>query len=278
MNLTATGLLGYAVSRRWWTLTAVAPAPTVTISGTSRLSSASSTTIKATVVDISQGTFAWSCVVNGTVCPSLANATAFTLMIAAGAPVGSYTITYSYRGEYNSSLNLTVVASSVPTVRVFHTSAPLSASPLLVYLSSQRVLLGSLVQYAGNSVTYSWYVNGNMLSNASSIGIGATVLSSTALANVGSPQTQIRNTISLRVASSANQEHYGEASVVVVVVETISANLIAALSLSNAAFATALTDKILFTPVITPALTTASSPLGATVAYAFSFYDAVGGK
>ncbi|CUG87118.1 astacin metallopeptidase, putative [Bodo saltans] len=278
LNLTATGLVATQVSRRSWSFSAVAPTPTVSVSGTARLSSNSSTVIRATIA-LHSVPSKRTRTQHHSPCRTgrVADATIAGLTIPVGSPVGSYTITFTYRGLYNSSLNLTVVSDAIPIVRVFYSGTPLSATPTLMYLSSQRILLGSLVQFSGN-VTYSWSVNGNSVSSASNIGVDATTLTSTPLADIGSTSAQVKNTVTLRVASAANQELYGEASLTIVIVEQFNAALTVVRDPNNAAFATGLTDKLLFTAAVTPALTTTTSPSGAIISYALSFYDDVGAK
>jgi trimeric autotransporter adhesin len=281
LNLTATGLLASQRSTKTWTFKAVAPAPTVSITengATVRMSNTQTITINAKVIDVVTGASNWSCtVISGTACPSLTNSTSSALIIPSGSPVGTFTITYTYRTSYTSSLNLTVVAGEIPYVRIITPSGALASNPMLVYLRKQNVLLTSVVQFTGN-VTFSWTVNSNTTSasTTSSLALPASSLLTTLLANVNAANNDNVNTIRVKATSTADSSVYGEATISVIVVEDITVSL--TVTSGAATSAAALASTLTFVPTTTPSLTAANAPLGATLQYYIVFYDTVASR
>lgn len=280
LNLTAIGLRSNQVARKSWTFTAVAPTPTVTIrqNGASlRVSTSQLVTITARVIDVvSGGSGTWSCsVISGTTCPDITNATSTQLIIAAGSEAGSYTIVFTYRGTYTSSLTLTLVSGEIPYVRIVAPIfGPLATVPQLVYLNNQKILLSTIMKFSGN-VTYAWTVNDNttVISNKSTLSLAASSLVATTLANLQSNPTE--TTISVRATSDAS-DAYGEATITVVVVQPLTFGLTVANG--AASFAEGLIDKLTLTPTSNPSMTTSTTPLGASLQYSFVFFDTVSGR
>lgn len=278
LNLTATGLKSTQVSMRTWTFHVIAPTPKVSITGsgaTMRIPNTRSVTVKATVTDVTTGTYSWSCVnVSGT-CPVLTNATSSVLYIASGEAAGTYLITYTYRGMYNSTLNLTIIAGEIPYVRILvPSSGVLNANPV-AFLNSQTIFLGSLVTFS-SAVTYEWTINADttVKSNTSTLSLKASMLTSSSLSEISSSNYN-ENTISLKVTSNASSTVYGEASIVVVVVESVSVTLSIAKQ-GGGTTAEGLNDKLIFTP--TSAATATNSPFGASFAYSIVYYDNVSNR
>ncbi len=280
LNLTATGLKSSQIAKRSWTFKAVAPTPTVTIrqNGASlRVSTSQIVTISAKVIDVmTGGSGSWTCsVINGTTCPDLTNSTSTQLIIGSGSEAGSYTIVFTYRGTYTSSLTLTIVSGEIPFVRIIAPSnGPLATVPQLVYLSNQKILLSSVVKFSGN-VTIAWTVNDNttVISAKSTLSLAASSLPTTTLADLESNPTE--TTIYMR-ATSTTSDAYGEATITVVVVQPLTFGL----TVSNGAklFAEGLVDKVTLAPTSNPSMTTSTTPLGASLQFSFVFFDNVSGK
>jgi hypothetical protein len=285
LRVTATGLVSNQTATTTWTLTPKAPEPTVSITGSGaslRIPNTNALAIKATVVDIISGTFNWSCVattVNGTTgtCPNLSNSTASALFIASGAAAGTYVITYTYRSVYTSSITLTVVAGEIPYVRIIVPSGPISTNPV-AFLNTQQITLTSGLTFSG-TVTYNWTVNGgSMLSNSTTLSVMASALNTTSLSAANSGN-YVYNTIYVRATSATDMNVFGEATLNVVVLVPFTM-MLTVTKQSNAAqtYATALTDKLVFSYSTTPALAASNAPFGASLVASIVYYDFVGGR
>lgn len=279
LNLTATGLKSTHVSMETWTFTVVAPTPKVSITAsgaTMRVPNTRAVAIKATVTDVSLGTYNWSCVNSSGTCPVLTNATAAVLYIASGEAAGTYLITYTYRGIYTSTLNLTIIAGEIPYVRILVPSTGALNNNPLAFLNSQSILLGSQVTFS-SAVIFEWTINTDttVRSNKSTLNLKASDLLSSTLTQIdaGTPN---ENTINLKVTSNTSSTVFGEASIVVVVVESLSMTVSIAKQ-GGGASAAGLTDKLVFTPVTT-GLTTSNTPFGASIAYSIVYYDNVSNR
>lgn len=278
LNLTATGLKSTHVAMGTWTFTVTAPTPKVSITGTGatlRIPNTRGVTVKATVTDVSLGSYNWSCVnISGT-CPVLTNATALLLYIASGETAGTYLITYTYRGSYNSTLNLTIIAGEIPYARILVPSGMALNNYPLAFLSTQTIFLGSSVAFS-SAVIYEWTINTDttVRGNKSSLALKASDLMTSSLSQIdGMP---VQNTINLKVTSNASSTVFGEASITVIVVESLSMTVSVAKQ-GGGASAEGLTDKLVFSPTVA-GLTTSNSPFEASIAYSVVYYDTVSNR
>ncbi|CUF82796.1 GPI-anchored surface protein, putative [Bodo saltans] len=230
LTLTVRGLLDTTVSVVNWTVPTVAPTPTVSITKNGavlRVSNNNATVLPAVVIDAFPGaspSFSWTCasLPEGVECPVLTNNTISRLTIPANSATGNFTITFTYKAV-TSSLNITIVAGSIPTVRIVQTSLPVVSVPAL-YLPTQTVMLASSVSgYTGN-VTYLWTVNGVSRGTNKSLVANATTLVASTAAQL-SDAAPVLNTIVLRVSAADDANVYGESTFVVVVAPTYTLTL-----------------------------------------------------
>ncbi|CUG91794.1 mitogen-activated protein kinase, putative, partial [Bodo saltans] len=229
LTLTVRGLLRDIFSVVSWTVATVTPTPTVSITKNGaalRVSNNNATVLPVVVVDAFPGaspSFSWTCasLTAGVECPVITNNTISRLTIPANSATGNFSITFTYK-VVSSSLNLTIVAGTIPTVRIVQTSLPVVTVPAL-YLPTQTVILASSVTGAGD-VTYLWTVNGvNRGTDKSLVANATTLVASTpAQLNDGAPAL---NVIVLRVSAASDANVYGESTFVVVVAPTYTITL-----------------------------------------------------
>ncbi|CUG93792.1 transmembrane protein, putative [Bodo saltans] len=274
LTLTVRGLLDVTVTSVPWTITTVAPTPIVTITRNGaalRVSNGAATVLPAYVVDPFPGsspTFIWACsVVSGSnACPSLTNQTIARLVIAAEAATGTFTFTFTYKAV-SSSVNVTIVAGSIPTVRIVQTSVPVVAVPAL-YLPTQAVILTSVVTGGFANLTYSWTVNGVAAGSGKSFAVNASTLTASTAAQL-TAATPVANTIVVRASVASDVSVYGESTIVVVVAPAYSLTVtVKKASDLSATSATGLTDTLQLT--VTTDLAS-PAPYGLSSSYAFTF-------
>lgn len=274
--VTATGLVSTQTATADWMLTVVAPTPTVSLPDSLRISTTKSVAIAATVVDILTGAHAWSCESHNvsTACPSITNSTSRVLYIQSPTPAGTFTITFTYRDEYSSSLTLTVVAGAVPYARIIVPTSNtfLSTNPYAFIHNQQINLASSLDFVGGGAVTYNWTINGgSRMSPNTTLTTSANSLMKTTL-SAANAKNYVWNTINLRVTSVANTNVFGEATLRIVVLEELTATLNIAKQGSMEMFATALQDKLVFTYTTTPSLSSTTAPFGASLDASIVYY------
>ena len=277
LTVTVAGLLDSVHVAVSHTITAEAPAPTVTIAqggGSLRVPNARAVTLPTVVYDPfapAAPTASWACsVIAGTVsCPDMTNATVARLVIPAGAGAGTFMITFTYRGVASSSVNVTIVAGQIPLVRILQASAPVVAVPA-VYLPTQRINLASSVTGFTGNVTTAWTVNGVSTSTATTLSISASALNASTAEQLAAG-TAVENTITVRVTASADSGVFGEASLSVVVTPTYAVTLaVHKLGDGAATEATGLRDTLLLTAA--SGIAHAGAPYGLAFQYAFLFF------
>ncbi|PHR95000.1 MAG: hypothetical protein COA68_17745 [Oceanobacter sp.] len=277
LTVTVAGLLDSVHVTVSHTITAEAPAPTVTIAqggGSLRVPNTRAVTLPTVVNDPfapAAPVASWACsIIAGAVsCPDMTNATVARLVIPAGAAAGSFMITFTYRGVASSSVNVTIVAGQIPLVRILQASAPVVAVPA-VYLPTQRINLASSVTGFTGNVTTAWTVNGVSTSTATTLSISASALNASTAEQLAAGAA-VENIITVRVTASADAGVFGEASLSVVVTPTYAVTLaVHKLGDGAATEATGLRDTLLLTAA--SAIAHAGAPYGLAFQYAFLFF------
>jgi hypothetical protein len=268
LSLVVLGLLDSVRDVRSWTFTAAAPPPVVSITrqgSVLRLSNMQAFAINTFIQDAVPGespAFNWSCaVVNSSdACAALTNSTIQRLWLPVNFPAGTYEITFSYKnGAASSTVVVTVVAEEIPRVRILMTSTPLVVVPV-TYLPSQMIQLAASVSFNG-SVTIAWRLNGGSVVSTNR----------TLTVNAANLNENADNTIVVRVTSASNAAVFGEASLSVAITPSYTLSMVMQKNGDNVATsATALSDKLLFTP--TSSIVT--GPSGSSFQFVFGFFTA----
>lgn len=254
-----------------FTFTAVAPDPVVIIKqGTQlRVSTTKSTVINVTVIDSFPGSSpsaVWSCT---GACPTANQSTATTFTLPSGYTAGAFTITFTYKGKFSASINVTAVADDIPSVQIILATDSLSKSPV-AFFRGKPAGFASAVSYSGALGTFAWTLNGQDAGSAKYVNVDTTntALQFTSATNANA-MSYSYNTLTLRVNNAAGTT-YGETSLTFVVIDKFTAITLAIVDDTNATAtaAIALTDTLKFT--VTSSIV---SVFGATVEYAFAYQD-----
>jgi hypothetical protein len=266
--LTVTGLGDRVREVRFWNFTTVAPAPVVSIvrrGSTLRITNAQPYPILTFIEDRVPGlspAFNWSCVAvnSSSACATLSNTSLQQLWIPRDYPTGTYQITFDYKsGAASSTVQVTVVANEIPSVRIVMTSVPLVAMPV-TYLPSQTILFAAAVVFNG-SCRVTWKVNG-----LAAPSITRTLVLSAARLNPG-----VDNMIYAKATSTSDETVFGEATFVVTVTPRYDLSLTVRKLGDNAATsATAITDQLVLTAVSN--ITAGGAPSGAAYQFNFGFF------
>ncbi|CUG91537.1 membrane-associated protein, putative, partial [Bodo saltans] len=280
-TVAATGLLGTQQLTLALPLTVVVLQPTVQISGPTLATSLRSFALTAVITNpATSSSFNWTCtsLTANVSCPNLSNGTSSSLFIAAGAPSGTFSIVYQYFSNAhiaNATVLLEITSDDIPVVTVRQAltgSIAASSFGINAFAYTQQISASGTVQFS-SAYTRSWRVNGVRVNGAlDSVVVAASLMKTTTFANAKAG-VYVYNTITLTATSNSNSNVIGNASVTVVVLESVASNLTILKSGSaSATFAQGLVDTLVFAVNSTPSVTTTSVPLGATLQTSVVYY------
>ncbi|CUG77649.1 GPI-anchored surface protein, putative, partial [Bodo saltans] len=290
VTVIATGLLSTQWLSTVFPVTVVAIDPSVRISGPTRVSSLNPFDLTVVVSNAaSSSSYNWTCtsLTTDAQCPNLTNSTASALHVAAGAPVGRFTITYQYVANGKTATAATTIdiaADDIPIVKVQQAlgggiASSSSSFGVNAFAYTQQIAVSSTVDFSSGNYTRSWSVNGVIMASSgnATLSIAASTLLTTTVSDAKAGD-YVLNVITLTATSQSNANIAGNASVTVVVLEPVGASLSVAKQGDTAATsAQSLTDSLAFTTSLTPSLTISTVPFAASLQTAVVYFTPVSG-